>query len=95
MTGFDEEIHSLNGAATNPETLLLHRTNQLLLRQAMEELPVEYREVVILRELEGLILQGNCSDRRPTCGDGHVALGTGPQAAAASPGQSSTHGGLR
>jgi RNA polymerase sigma factor (sigma-70 family) len=54
MTGFDEEIHSLDGEATNPETLLLHRTNQLLLRQALEELPIEFREVMILRELEGL-----------------------------------------
>ena len=54
MTGFDEEIHSLDGEATNPETLLLHWTNQLVLRQALEELPVEFREVMILRELEGL-----------------------------------------
>lgn len=54
MTGFDEEIHSLDGEVTNPETILLHRTNQLLLRQALEELPVEFREVIILRELEGL-----------------------------------------
>ena len=54
MTGFDEEIHSLDGEATNPETLLLHHTNQVLLRQALEELPIEFREVMILRELEGL-----------------------------------------
>jgi RNA polymerase sigma factor (sigma-70 family) len=54
MTGFDEDIHSLEGEAMNPETLLLHRTDQLLLRQALEELPVEFREVMILRELEGL-----------------------------------------
>jgi len=54
MTEFDEEIHNLDGEAANPETILLHRTNQLLLRQALEELPVEYREVIILRELEGL-----------------------------------------
>jgi RNA polymerase sigma-70 factor, ECF subfamily len=54
MTGFDEEIHSLDGEAANRETILLYRTNQLLLRQALEELPVEYREVIILRELEGL-----------------------------------------
>jgi RNA polymerase sigma factor (sigma-70 family) len=53
MTGFDEEIHSPDGEATNPETLLLHRTDQLLLRQALEELPVEFREVMILRELDG------------------------------------------
>ncbi len=54
MTGFDEEIHSQAGEAANPETLLLHRSNQQLLRQALEELPVEFREVIILRELEGL-----------------------------------------
>jgi RNA polymerase sigma factor (sigma-70 family) len=54
MTGFDEDIHSLNGEVTNPETLLLHRTNQLLLRQALEELPMDFREVMILREFEGL-----------------------------------------
>jgi RNA polymerase sigma-70 factor (ECF subfamily) len=54
MTAFDEEIHSPEGEATNPETLLLHRTNQLLLKQALEALPVEFREVMILRELEGL-----------------------------------------
>jgi RNA polymerase sigma-70 factor (ECF subfamily) len=54
VTGFDEDIHSVDREAANPETLLLHRTNQLLLRQALEELPVEFREVIILRELEGL-----------------------------------------
>jgi RNA polymerase sigma factor (sigma-70 family) len=54
MTGFGDEIHRLDGEATNPETLLLHRTHQLWLRQALEELPVEFREVIILREFEGL-----------------------------------------
>jgi RNA polymerase sigma factor (sigma-70 family) len=54
MTGFDEDIHRLNGEATNPETLLLQRTHQLLLRQALEALPVEFREVMVFRELEGL-----------------------------------------
>jgi RNA polymerase sigma factor (sigma-70 family) len=54
MTSFDEEIHSLDSDAANPETLLLQRSDQQLLRQALEELPVEYREVIVLRELEGL-----------------------------------------
>ena len=53
-TEFDEEIHSLDSEASNPETLLLHTANNQLLRQALEELPVEFREVVIWRELEGL-----------------------------------------
>jgi RNA polymerase sigma factor (sigma-70 family) len=53
-TEFDEEIHSLDGEAANPETLLLQTVHHQLLRQALEELPVEFREVMILRELEGL-----------------------------------------
>ena len=39
---------------SNPEaTLIISATSQLV-RQALEELPVEYREVLILRELEDL-----------------------------------------
>ena len=51
-TEFDEEVHSTE--SVNPETLLLEGANKQLLKQALEELPVSYREVVILRELEGL-----------------------------------------
>jgi RNA polymerase sigma-70 factor (ECF subfamily) len=59
---FDEECHSHEetgdaGAAqadTNPETLLMHKDNERLLQQALESLPLEYREVIVLRELEGL-----------------------------------------
>ncbi len=53
-TVFDEEIHSVASASANPETLLLHRANQQMLRDALEALPVAFREVVVLRELEGL-----------------------------------------
>jgi RNA polymerase sigma factor (sigma-70 family) len=53
-TEFDEEIHSLDGETSNPETLLLQQANQQLLREALEALPVEFREVIVLRELEGL-----------------------------------------
>jgi RNA polymerase sigma-70 factor (ECF subfamily) len=54
MTVFDEAIHSLDSEGANPETILLQRANQQRLRQALEELPVEFREVIVLRELEGL-----------------------------------------
>jgi RNA polymerase sigma factor (sigma-70 family) len=53
-TAFDDERHSGEREASNPETLLLQRANQQLLREALETLPVEYREVVVLRDLEGL-----------------------------------------
>src|SRR5262245_20876379 len=53
-TTFDEEIHGEDDDFTNPETLLLRSADRQLLRQALEELPVNLREVLVLRELEGL-----------------------------------------
>lgn len=51
---FDEELHSPDSDASNPEALLLRSANTQMLREALEELPVEFREIVILRELEEL-----------------------------------------
>jgi len=51
---FDEELHSGGCEAFNPERLLLQRADRQLVRAALEELPVEFREVLVLRELEGL-----------------------------------------
>src|SRR5947209_19047034 len=51
-TPFDEEAHGVGG--DNPETILLENADAQALKQALEELPVEFREVLILRELEGL-----------------------------------------
>jgi len=38
----------------NPEALHLAGVDQQLLRQAIEDLPEEFREAIVLRELEGL-----------------------------------------
>jgi RNA polymerase sigma-70 factor (ECF subfamily) len=51
---FDEEIHSRASTGTSPETLSMQGENQQLVRQAVEALPLEFREVIVLRELEGL-----------------------------------------
>jgi RNA polymerase sigma-70 factor (ECF subfamily) len=53
-TPFDETIYDVECEALNPETLLLHHADQQMLRRALEALPVESREVIVLRELEGL-----------------------------------------
>ena len=53
-TEFNEAIHSEECEALNPETLLLQGENTRLLEQAMDHLPDRLREVLILRELEGL-----------------------------------------
>ena len=53
-TAFDEEIHGVESDALGPETRLLREEAQQSVRRAVEELPLELREVVVLRELEGL-----------------------------------------
>jgi len=53
-TEFDEEVHTLEGDALNPEKLVLREVDSARVRQALEELPAEFREVLVLREMEGL-----------------------------------------
>lgn len=53
LVTFDEELDGLESGA-NPEELLLQSADQQSLRKAVEELPIEFREVIILRELEGM-----------------------------------------
>lgn len=49
-----DDMPDLNSAGTNPEALLLANVDAELLRRAVEELPIEFREAIVLRELEGL-----------------------------------------
>jgi RNA polymerase sigma-70 factor (ECF subfamily) len=51
---FDEEKHGAADSAANPLSRVLQSEDRQLLRQAVEALPAEYREVIVLRELEGL-----------------------------------------
>jgi RNA polymerase sigma-70 factor (ECF subfamily) len=53
-TDFDESIHSGVGQIPNPETALLLAERRELLKKSLAELPAEYREVLVLRELEQL-----------------------------------------
>jgi RNA polymerase sigma-70 factor (ECF subfamily) len=52
-TEFDEAIHTVP-APTDPETLILQHADSQLAEQAIRALPARLREVLILRELEGL-----------------------------------------
>ena len=54
FTPFDEELHGANAAGTEPDAALLARADRDMVRQAMEELPAEFREVFVLREVEGV-----------------------------------------
>ena len=53
-SAFDERIHSAGHSNTNPETSLIEKENADLVREALAELPLEYREVLVLRALEEL-----------------------------------------
>jgi RNA polymerase sigma-70 factor (ECF subfamily) len=53
-TAFDETRHSVGIAAASPDAPLLAREEQEQLRQALEALPEEFREAIVLRELEGM-----------------------------------------
>ncbi len=51
---FDEEIHTSESGILDPAVLALKSGDSEALKNALAELPVEFREVVVLRELEGL-----------------------------------------
>ncbi len=53
-TEFDEEQHSLGFEAPNPADLVLQKADRQMLVSALDELPIEFRETIILRDLEGL-----------------------------------------
>jgi len=51
---FDEEHHSDVQSHSDPETLLLRTTDASQVERAINSLPDRFRELLILRELEGL-----------------------------------------
>jgi RNA polymerase sigma-70 factor, ECF subfamily len=53
-TPFDEQIHAVGHESVSPATILEHAEDAELIKNAMDELPVEFREILILRHQEGL-----------------------------------------
>jgi RNA polymerase sigma factor (sigma-70 family) len=56
-TEFDENLFPPDTRDPNPEEVLLQNDSGTLLRKALEKLPTNFREVLILRELEGMSYQ--------------------------------------
>jgi RNA polymerase sigma-70 factor (ECF subfamily) len=50
----DEEIHGREDGAPDPEGEVLRQAEGRSVKQALETLPLELREIIVLRELEGL-----------------------------------------
>src|SRR5205807_4638767 len=53
-TPFDEEIHASDDESVSVATILERSENAELIRQAMDELPAEFREILTLRHQEDL-----------------------------------------
>jgi RNA polymerase sigma-70 factor (ECF subfamily) len=51
---FDEGLFSPDSRPLNPEEAVLQNDNGAMVRKALEQLPVNAREVLVLRELEGM-----------------------------------------
>lgn len=51
---FDEETDPQEERGDTPESILRQKRERIAVRRAVESLPVEFREVLILREWEGL-----------------------------------------
>jgi len=49
-----ETLDEVEAFGPSPESLLIENLDRESLRRAIQELPVEFREAIILRELEGL-----------------------------------------
>jgi len=48
-----DDMPDLKSVTANPEALLLANIDSEMLHRAVEELPIEFREAIVLRELEG------------------------------------------
>jgi RNA polymerase sigma-70 factor (ECF subfamily) len=53
-TEFDENLFPPDSCAPNPEEIVLQNDSGALVRKALEQLPPTFREVLVLRELEGM-----------------------------------------
>jgi RNA polymerase sigma-70 factor, ECF subfamily len=53
----EDEEQALPAVAETPESILLQRSNGQLVQQALEQLPVDYREVLLLCEVEEMSYQ--------------------------------------
>ena len=53
----EEGEFALPATSETPETLLLQRSNQQMVQDAIEELPVIYREIILLCDVEEMAYQ--------------------------------------
>jgi RNA polymerase sigma-70 factor (ECF subfamily) len=50
---FNENIHSPDDSSDAPDTALIRKSDNDFLREGIEQLPIEFREILVMRELHG------------------------------------------
>ena len=56
----ETDFEQMRDSAPGPDRLAIQNANRRLLHQALDALPLEFREVLVLRELEGLSYKEIC-----------------------------------
>ena len=51
---FDEQLETLHDESAGPDTALLQKADREVLQQAIAALPLEFREILVMRELEAM-----------------------------------------
>lgn len=57
VAAFDEETHEPAKETSTPETLLIEQANREMVQQALADLPVHFREILLLCEVEEMSYQ--------------------------------------
>jgi RNA polymerase sigma-70 factor (ECF subfamily) len=60
---YSEEIHAVEDPAATPDAAMLQNADMQKVRDALGRLPLEFREVLVMREMEGLSykeIAGSC-----------------------------------
>src|SRR5262252_1148735 len=53
-SSLDEDANDIESDAPSPEAELIRNADRKLIQSAVEALPIEFREIVVLREMEGM-----------------------------------------
>jgi RNA polymerase sigma factor (sigma-70 family) len=54
IVALEQQVSDPSGSSPDPEEMLLISFNREEVRRALEQLPTEFREAIVLRKLEGL-----------------------------------------
>ena len=54
FAAYDDETHAIADETSGPEARLLNKADRAMVRDAIAQLPLEFREIIVLREMEDM-----------------------------------------